>query len=230
MAHPKPAAPTRYAAALFDLDGTLVDSLADIGGAVNHALASHGLPVHPIEAYRSFVGEGVRRLVERALPVGQLELATTVLVAYRRHYAEHLLVHTAPFPGIAALLDALVARGLRLAVLSNKPDDATRTIVRALFSRWSPEPVHGERPGVPRKPDPTAALEIAGALGVEPERCLFIGDSGIDMRTARNAGMLPVGVLWGLRSAEELTRSGAHALIAHPLELLGLIEGQGERA
>lgn len=224
-----PAA-SAYAAALFDLDGTLVDSLADIAAAMNHTLAAHGLPTHPLEAYRRFVGEGVRRLVERALPRERLELAETILADYQRRYAEHLLVHTAPFPGIAQLLDALAARGLAVAVLSNKPDGATRRIVQALFSSWRLEPVHGERPHVPRKPDPTAALEIARVLGVEPGRCLFVGDSAIDMQTARNAGMMPVGVLWGLRDRDELTSSGARALLGHPLDLLRLLDNQDTQA
>jgi len=209
-------------AAIFDLDGTLVDSLADIGGAMNHALEHHGLPAHPIDAYRQFVGEGVHRLAEKALPPARQDLKEPVLAEYRRYYAEHLLHATKPYPGIEALLDALSARGVKLAVLSNKPDPATRTLVQHFFSRWPLVAVYGERPGVPRKPDPTAALEIAKAAGAAPSECMFIGDSAIDMRTATAAGMLPVAVLWGLRERAELEENGARALVTHPEQILAL--------
>jgi phosphoglycolate phosphatase len=209
-------------AAIFDLDGTLVDSLADIGGAMNHALALHGLPTHPIESYLEFVGEGVHRLAEKALPPGGLEHKDAVLDEYRRYYAANLLVRTAPYPGIEALLDGLTARGVALAVLSNKPDAPTRTLVEQLFSRWPMRAVHGERAGVPRKPDPTAALDIARVVGVQPAECMFVGDTAIDMRTANAAGMLPVGVLWGFRGQEELQANGARVLVRHPSEILAL--------
>lgn len=211
-------------AVIFDLDGTLVDSLGDIGRAVNHALAAHGLPTHPLDAYRRFVGEGVRRLAERVVPAERPELITPVLAEYQRFYAENLLLSTRPFEGIEPLLDALCARGMRLAVLSNKPDPATQTIVRALFSRWPLRAVQGERSDVPRKPDPTGALQLTRVLETEPSRCLFVGDSGIDMQTAVNAGMLPVGVLWGLRDRDELLQYGARWLLAEPLELIARLD------
>lgn len=213
-----------YDAAIFDLDGTLVDSLRDIGEAMNHALAAHGLPTYPLDVYRQLVGEGVRRLTERTVPAERPELIDPVLAEYRRFYTEHLLVSTRPFEGIEPLLDALCARGMRLAVLSNKPDPATQTIVRALFSRWPLRAVQGERSDVPRKPDPTGALQLARVLETEPSRCLFVGDSGIDMQTAVNAGMLPVGVLWGLRDRDELLRHGARWLLAEPRELIARLD------
>lgn len=210
-------------AAIFDLDGTLVDSLADIGGAMNRALAHHGLPTHPVDAYRLFVGDGVQKLAERALPRDRQELKEPVLAEYRRYYAEGLLDRTQPFPGIEGLLDGLTERGVALAVLSNKPDPATRRIVTHFFSRWPLKAVFGERAGVPRKPDPTAALEIARAVGAQPDECLFVGDSAIDMRTANAAGMRAVGVLWGMRGREELEANGAKALVAHPADILPLV-------
>ena len=199
-------------AALFDLDGTLLDSLHDIAVAMNHALATEGLPTHPLAAYRSFVGEGVRLLVSRAVPADRAEAHAAVLEHYRAHYAEHLLDHTRPFPGIPALLADLEAAGVRLAVLSNKPDAATRRLVEALLPQVSFGAVYGERTGVPRKPDPTAALAIAAELGVPPAACAFIGDTAVDMDTARAAGMLGVGVTWGFRDVEELQAHGARAL------------------
>ena len=212
-------------AAIFDLDGTLVDSLQDIGAAMNHALAAHALPVHPLERYRQFVGEGIRLLVSRAVPADRPDAHEPVLATYRAYYAEHMLDHTRPFPGIPGVLERLVAAGFKLAVLSNKPDVATRRLVTALLPEVPFGSVHGERAGVPRKPDPTAALGMAAALGVLPEECVFIGDTGVDMATARGAGMYGLGVTWGFRDDEELQTHGARALARTSEELLAHLMG-----
>ncbi|MBF5046106.1 HAD family hydrolase [Aggregicoccus sp. 17bor-14] len=209
----------RFAAALFDLDGTLVDSLEDIAGAMNWALAQHGLPTHPHEAYRHFVGEGVRVLVSRASNEAPGALQAALLESYRAHYAEHLLDHTRPFPGVRALLERLVAAGTRLAVLSNKSDGYTRQLVEALFPGVPFGAVYGERPGVARKPDPSAALALAAELGVAPAACAFVGDTPVDMKTARAAGMHAVGVTWGFRGEAELRAHGAQALAQSAQEL-----------
>ena len=148
-------------AALFDLDGTLLDSLHDIALAMNHALTAHGLPPHPLPAYRAFVGEGVRVLVSRAVPADRADAHAPVLESYRAHYAEHMLAHTRPCPGIPELLTRLEREGVKLAVLSNKPDGATRHLVRSLLPQVAFGAVYGERAEVPRKPDPTAALGMA---------------------------------------------------------------------
>lgn len=214
-------------AVVFDLDGTLVDTLADIGHAMNAALAALGQPGHPFEAYRGFIGEGVRRLAERALPPGRGDLVDAATAEFRRVYGEHLLDRTRPYPGVPELLDGLVAAGVPLAVLSNKPDPATRRIVESLFARWPFAEIGGERPGVPRKPDPAAALAIADALGVAPARCLFVGDSGIDVATARAAGMVAVGAGWGFRGADELRAAGADVVLGAPPELLPLLARYG---
>lgn len=207
-------------AALFDLDGTLLDSLHDIGAAMNHALSQHGLPVHPLPDYRRFVGEGVRVLVSRAVPAGQEALLEAVMETYRTRYAQCMLERTRPFPGIPELLSRLQAEGLTLAVLSNKPDASTRQLVEALLPGVRFGAVYGERAGVPRKPDPTAALGMAAELGVGPEDCAFIGDTAVDMDTARAAGMYSVGVTWGFRDVEELQSHGAQALAHTADELL----------
>ncbi|WNG40723.1 HAD family hydrolase [Archangium violaceum] len=212
-------------AALFDLDGTLLDSLHDIGAAMNHALASQGLPVHPLAAYRHFVGEGVQVLVSRAVPADRAELQAPVLAAYRAFYAEHMQDHTRPFPGIPALLARLADEGVKLAVLSNKPDASTRRLVADLLPDVRFGAVYGERSGVPRKPDPTAALSIAAELGVGPGDCAFIGDTGVDMETARAAGMYGVGVTWGFRGEEELQTHGARVLARTADELLQALVG-----
>ncbi|HEX5745232.1 MAG TPA: HAD family hydrolase [Archangium sp.] len=207
-------------AALFDLDGTLLDSLHDIGAAMNHALVTHGLPVHPLADYRRFVGEGVRVLVARAVPPGHEDIHEAVMAAYKAFYAEHLLDHTRPYPGVREVLARLRGEGVKLAVLSNKPDAATRQLVAALLPDVRFGAIYGERVGVPRKPDPTSALGIASELGVAPGDCAFIGDTAVDMETARAAGMYSVGVTWGFRGVEELQAHGARALAHSADELL----------
>jgi phosphoglycolate phosphatase len=212
-------------AALFDLDGTLLDSLHDIGAAMNHALAHHGLPVHPLADYRRFVGEGVRVLVSRAVPSHREDAHEAVLATYRAFYAEHMLDHTRPYPGMREVLARLAGEGVKLAVLSNKPDAATRRLVEALLPDVRFGAVYGEREGVPRKPDPTAALGVAAELGVGPGDCAFIGDTAVDMSTARAAGMYGVGVTWGFRDVEELQAHGAQALAHSADELLQALFG-----
>lgn len=206
---------------IFDLDGTLLDSLGDIAAAMNRTLAARGFPTHPLDAYRLFIGDGVQKLAERALPASARAESASVVEAYQQDYAEHLLENTTPYEGIPALLDALSARGLPMAVLSNKPDAATRKLVAALLGRWQFRAVAGERPGIPRKPDPTAALGLAAAMGVPPADVSFVGDTLVDVKTARAAGMRAVGVLWGFR-ASEVAASGV-TTVRHPAELLPLL-------
>ncbi len=214
----------RFSAAIFDLDGTLIDSLADIGTSMNRALATHGLATHPIESYRQFVGEGVEVLTQKASG-NHPTLQPAVLATYRGLYADNLFGHTEPYAGIAPLLHTLRDLPIQLAVLSNKPHAATQRLVAGLFSDVPFRAVYGQRPEVPRKPDPAAALTIAQDLSVNPKDCAFIGDSAIDMRTANAAGMFAVGVTWGFRSRQELHEFGAHAVIDHPAELLGVLRG-----
>lgn len=215
----------RFDAILFDLDGTLADTLDDIAASMNWALARNDVPPHPLDAYRTLVGEGVSRLVERALPTERQHLHAAVLEDLRAHYTDHMLDRTRPYPGIPELLDALAARGLPLAVLSNKPELATRWMVDRLFARWPFTAVTGERPGVPHKPDPAAAIGIARDLSVDPARVLYLGDTSTDMETAVGAGMFGVGALWGFRDRAELEAHGASAVVAHPLEVLPLVDG-----
>ena len=206
-------------AALFDLDGTLLDSLHDIGAAMNHALAAHRLPVHTLENYRHYVGNGARMLVGRAVPAGRENLHEAVLATYHAFYAEHMLDTTRPFPGIHEVLARLEDEGVKLAVLSNKSDAATRRLVQALLPDVRFSAIYGERAGVPRKPDPTSAL------GVARGDCAFIGDTSVDLDTARAADMYGVGVTWGFRDEEELLKHGARALARTPDELLQTLVG-----
>lgn len=210
-------------AAIFDLDGTLADTLEDIATAMNRVLSDLGLPTHAPEAYKDFVGAGVYVAAERALAREHRHLRDEVVERFRTVYWDHLTETTRPYEGIEPLLDALEARRMPLAVLSNKPHEPTHHIVRHLFAGRF-RVVYGQRPEAPKKPDPTVALEIAGLLDVPPDACLFVGDTLIDMETARQAGMVGVGVLWGFRPREELVAHGARALIAHPLELLDLVD------
>jgi len=215
-----------YKAVLFDLDGTLLDTIADIGTAVNTALASLGLPGHPIDAYRYFVGDGIEVLARRVLPPDRRSDADVAacLAAINREYGAGLLIRTKPFDGVIKLLSELTRKEILLAVVSNKPHELALRSVAAHFASGQFAVVLGERKDAPTKPDPTLALLAAKTLSVPPDRCLYVGDSGIDMQTAVNAGMYPVGVLWGFRDAEELLATGAKTLIKRPADLLTLVD------
>jgi len=207
---------------IFDLDGTLVNSLGDLAASMNAVLGSLGYPQHPTAPYRRFVGDGIAMLVRRALPpeVTDDALVERCIGLMRAEYARRQTDTTVPYPGIPALLATLAGQSRLTAVLSNKPDGPTRELVRALLAPHRFDAVRGARPDTPLKPDPAAALEIAAQLGVEQDRAAFVGDTNIDMQTARNAGMTAVGVTWGFRDADELRASGAHHIIDRPAELL----------
>jgi phosphoglycolate phosphatase len=223
---------TNVRAVLFDLDGTLLDTLEDIARSANEVLEGLGLPPHPIDAYRRFIGDGVGNLFQRAFPAGVEDagLADRCEEGFRLVYGRGWNVASRPYPGIPELLDGLVSRGLGMAVLSNKPDLFTRQCVEEYLADWPFQAVIGNREGVPRKPDPGSALDIAGRLGVAPGQIAYLGDSSVDMTTARRAGMIPIGAAWGFRSVAELCSSGAIEVVAHPLELLALIDRPTDRA
>ncbi|MCK5438516.1 MAG: HAD family hydrolase [Gemmatimonadetes bacterium] len=213
----------RFRAVIFDLDGTLADTLSDIAEAMNRALEAHDLPTLEPDAYRTLVGEGVERLVKRAVPTDRPELIGPVLDDLKRYYTEHMLDRTTAYSGIPELLDRLTERQIPMAIVSNKPEPATRWMVERMFDRWHFAAVVGGTDGVPLKPDPTAVLKIAGDLGIEPLACVYLGDTMIDMQTAVAAGMYPVGALWGFRDRDELLAHGAKALVTEPLDLLALL-------
>lgn len=219
-------------AILFDLDGTLIDSLEDIAESANRALAREGFPTHPIADYKHFVGEGVVVLLQRILPPDHRDDATIERVAavYRESYATGWNLKTRLYDGVPELLDELAARAIPLAVLSNKPDEFTKLCVKQYLARWPFRQVIGQRSDLPRKPDPGGALLIARELGVDPRRCLFVGDTATDMRTARGAGMHAVGVHWGFRAVPELLEAGADAIIDHPRDLLAVLDQHTGRA
>ncbi len=212
--------------AIFDLDGTLLNTIGDLAEAANHMLALRDLPQHDYPTYCTFVGNGIMRLVERALPE---ELRTTEYVAAARrdfldYYIEHIDQKTAPYAGITELLSALQARGIRLAVASNKFQAGTEKLIRAYFPEIDFEVVFGQRPDVPLKPDPAVVEEILTLTGVAREEVLYVGDSGVDMLTAHAAGVRSVGVTWGFRSREELVECAAEHIVEHAEEILSLVD------
>jgi len=210
-------------AVLFDLDGTLADTLADLANAVNWALQQVGCPPCPVDSYRYKVGDGAREMCERALPADKRKLTDQILRLMRQRYDQHCFDLTRLYPGIAEFVATLTQRHLKLAVLSNKPDDFTKRVVAHYFNPSPFAIVRGQLPNVPLKPDPTAALQIAQTLGIPPAYWFYLGDTNTDMNTARAAGMHPIGVLWGFRDRAELIESGAEHVIAKPLELLALL-------
>jgi len=216
-----------YRAVIFDLDGTLLDTIEDLCDSMNAALARLGHPARTIGECKTLVGDGLDMFVRRALPPGRADDADEqgrLKALMQAEYAARNAVKTRLYDGIAALLDALAGRRTPMAVLSNKPHGSTRTVVAHYLARWPFAAVFGARDGIPVKPDPGAALEIAAVLGLPPAEIAYLGDTNTDMRTASAAGMFAVGALWGFRTAEELRANGARALIAAPLDLLPLLD------
>ncbi len=221
-----------YRACIFDLDGTLANTLESIACFGNGTLEAFGLPPIPSEEYKYLVGSGADTLMKRMLARVGAELSEEELRRFRAEYdrryeSEPMKLVTA-YPGLPGLLKELRGRGIRLGVVSNKPDNMTSAIVRELYGGLL-DSVHGQREGVPKKPDPAAVLETAGELGVPPERVLYVGDSGVDMETGKNAGMDPCGVLWGFRDREELLAHGAKYLAANAEELRKTVLGGCEK-
>lgn len=207
---------------IFDLDGTLIDSLEDIADAVNLMLAERGYPQQPLKVFPRYIGEGVQKLVERALPHDALSKAKVdeCVADYQRHYGVTWDHKTKPYEGMVGVLQELRELGYAIGVLSNKPHSFTVKCCDHFFPGGTFDAVLGARDAVPRKPDPAGALEIAKKFGVLPEECFYIGDSGIDMQTARNAGMSGIGVLWGFRDERELREHRARFIVSKPEDLL----------
>ncbi|GAB4186009.1 MAG: HAD family hydrolase [Phycisphaeraceae bacterium] len=217
----------QYQAVIFDLDGTLLDTLADLTAAVNHVLQR--VRVNPIDttACRRMIGNGARVLIQRALQARQIPVEPgeldRLLQQFLTYYARHKFDQTRPYEGVPHVLDTLTERGYRLAVLSNKPHPATVEMVNELLDRWHFDPVFGQRADVPLKPDPTAALMICETLILAPHQVAFVGDSGEDMATAKAAGMFAVGVTWGMREESDLRTHGADVIVHHPEQLLQVL-------
>jgi phosphoglycolate phosphatase len=209
-------------AIVFDLDGTLVDSLDDIAAALVAALADHDLPAPSRDQVRGWIGGGAGTLVKRALAAGgRDELVEPVLARFRVHYAAAPVIHTRVYAGLPAVLDRMVSAGRTLAVLTNKPQDLAARICEALLAPWPFAVIAGQRPGVPLKPSAEPALRVAAELGVAPDACALVGDAGTDVETAHAAGMIAVGVSWGFRPRAEL--AGAALVCDEPAQLVALV-------
>lgn len=213
---------------IFDLDGTLLDSIEDIAGATNRVLEARGLAPFSVEETKLLVGDGIAEMIRRAFGsrgVAALSDADVagIITDYRREYQAAWRLHSRPYRGIPELLAGLAKRDVKMAVLSNKSHPFTTLMTAELLPEFRFDSVRGAVPGVPLKPDPAPALAIASELGVEPAACIFLGDTSVDMKTATAAGMFAVGALWGFRTADELRQSGAAALIASPAGLLDLL-------
>jgi phosphoglycolate phosphatase len=214
----------RYKAVIFDLDGTLLDTLADIANTMNSVLDKLGFPVFRVDDYKNFIGNGIRVLVTRTLPekIQNNKLISDCVEDFREIYLHNINKSTKVYKGIPDLLDRLTKKNIKLSVLSNKHDDLAKESVSGLLSDWKFEVVQGRLDGLPLKPDPTGALQIAEFMGVHPHEIILTGDSGVDMQTGTAAGMFTAGALWGFRGRRELEDSGAKMLIERPQDLLTL--------
>jgi phosphoglycolate phosphatase len=212
----------RYQTYIFDLDGTLLDTLTDLAASVNAALRKYGMPEHPLDDIRNYVGNGVRLLMERAVPNGaQNPQFDAAFAAFREHYMQHSLDTTRPYDGIPETLASLRAQGCHIAVVSNKMMAATQDLCRHFFPE-SVEVAIGEHEveGIRKKPAPDTVFAALRKLGVGIEGAVYVGDSDVDIQTARNAGLPCISVLWGFRDRDFLVRHGAETLVSTPQELL----------
>ena len=213
-----------FTTVIFDLDGTLLNTVSDLAAAGNHALSAMGLPQHPIEAFRGMIGNGIPKLVSRMLPLANNGPATQELALslFMKYYSRHSCDHTVPYAGIANLLHNLKFNSVQLCILSNKSDPLVSPIVEHYFPDVF-EACMGLPSHLPAKPDPSSALALLQQLNADARHTLLVGDSDVDMETALRAGLTPCGVLWGMHSEERLRQSGAQYLAAHPDELLGIV-------
>ena len=215
-------------ALIFDLDGTVLNTLDDIGNACNVALKNYGYPIHNLKSYEQMVGNGFMVLMIRALPEGEYERLTeesfdNILSFAKNYYAEHMCERTEPYKGIVESLTILSKKEVILAVLSNKPEYMTKKLIAHYFPNIPFAQVLGGRKDLPLKPDPTRALTMLKEYDCDPTQSMFIGDSNVDMETAKAANMLPIGVAWGFRGAKELKKYGAVKLLQDPLEIADLV-------
>ncbi|MFT5698261.1 MAG: phosphoglycolate phosphatase [Desulforhopalus sp.] len=211
----------KVASIIFDLDGTLLDTIQGLADTTNQVLQQFNFPEHASADYKLFIGNGLRRLIENAVPVGTSSTRVDQCCQlFEKIYVENWKSKCCPYDGINAMLDALQKRGIPLAILSNKPHQFTKLFVEEFFPKGTFRYVYGQRDGFAKKPDPLMAVKIAKMLQVNTHSMMFVGDSGVDIRTGKNANMKTAGVSWGFRSVEELRENEPDILINHPLELL----------
>lgn len=219
-------------ALIFDLDGTLLDSLPDIAAATNAVLADNQLPTHPLQDYNYFVGNGRRELIYKAVPEhirSDAERFSQLLAEYDARYLNQWQKSTKPFPGIPAMLTMLQSLKLKLGILSNKPDTFTQTMVQELLSDWQFDAVSGAIESIPHKPDPTSANKMLQDLKTTASETFFIGDTSIDIQTALRCNITPIGVLWGFRTRSELESAGAAHIVNTPGEIVDLVISYNKR-
>ena len=209
---------------IFDLDGTLIDSLEDIAVCMNQVLEELNLPTHKIDDYKYFVGGGISILVDNALNGYSEDIKEEVTKRFKIIYDQKLHLKTKAYDGIYELLDELVKLDCNIGILSNKPHEFTIAYANSLFSKYNIKEVHGQKSDIPKKPDPIAAIKIANSFEVSCEEVYFVGDTMVDMQTAVNAKMIGVGVLWGFRDEKELRENGADFIVKEPLEIINIIK------
>lgn len=213
----------RFDTAVFDLDGTVLNTLDDLADSVNHTMQAYSFPVRTRDEVRRFVGNGVPLLIERAVPAGtDPEIRARCLADFKAHYEKNMYNKTGPYPGIPEMLAALRARGVKMAIVSNKFDAAVKGLCRRFYGEYIQVAI-GESPNVRKKPAPDSVFTALRELGSAPERALYIGDSDVDVQTAKNAGLTSVAVTWGFRDRNLLKREGAQYIIDSPNQLLDII-------
>lgn len=216
-----------YKACLFDLDGTILDTVESIAHIANQVLAHYQLPAQPVESFNYFAGDGADVLMERSIRAagGDMSYLDEARAMYRRLFAEDPLYHVKAYDGMMETLKELKQRGVKLGVCTNKPHPAALGAVYGIYGKELFDMIQGQVPEIPRKPAPDSAWIIAETFGVTPEECMYVGDTDTDMQTGNAAGMFTVGVLWGFRDRDELEANKAHAIISHPSQLLELQKG-----
>ncbi|MEL7565713.1 MAG: HAD family hydrolase [Dehalobacterium sp.] len=220
----------KFKGIIFDLDGTLINSLEDIADSMNRVLSRKNFPIHDSECYKYFIGNGIKNMVIEALPEKHRheEVVTNCFNLMMEDYRNNCLVKTRLYDGIPDLLNILEKRNIKIAVFSNKADNLTKMIVKELLNNWCFDTIIGASSDIPRKPDPTGACLISKALGICPDNMIYVGDSDVDMNTANSAGMFAIGVMWGYRTQHELLANGAKMLLKHPLDLIDFLEKDNE--
>ena len=215
-----------YKVGIFDLDGTLADTVDSMAYSANLALRELGFPEQPAERFKNFAGDGAKELVKRCLAASGDEAYShfeDMQRLYRMYFSKYCMYHVKPYDGILPLLDVMKQKGLKIAVLSNKPHAQAIDVVESIFGKGYFDYVQGQTDAIPRKPNPIGALHIAEHFGVGTSDCLYLGDTNTDMKTGKAAGMFTVGVLWGFRNRRELEENHADLIVGHPSEIEGLL-------